>query len=56
MFFSFKFEFILNYNNTSITNYTINETIETDSYTINYKEEANEFVYGSKVMDTSATN
>lgn len=53
---NYTFEFILNYNNTSITNYTINETIETDSYTINYKEEANEFVYGSKVMDTSATN
>ena len=53
---NYTFEFILNYNGTSITDYTINETVETDSYVIKYNETASNFVYGTKVIDSVASN
>ena len=53
---TYTFEFILNYSGTSITDYTINETIENDIYSITYTEVANDFVYGTKVIDSSANN
>ena len=53
---TYTFEFILNYSGTSITDYTINETVENDVYSITYTEVANNFVYGTKVVDSSANN
>lgn len=53
---NYKFDFELNYNGTSITEYTLTQEISNETTTIKYSEVANNFVYGTKVEDNESNN
>ena len=53
---NYSFDFELNHNNNSITNYSIKEEIKNTTTTITYSEICDDLVYGTKVIDNETNN